>query len=79
MTKQTENAIKILDKEKNGESINMFQDYNIGHVAAVKKQGYEKRNNRSKKSSGDSALSSGSSQLPIGIVKKCTGVAGLTA
>lgn len=69
VTKQTEDAVKILDKEKNGGSINMFQDCDVGHIAAVDKQGYEKRNNRSKTSSGDSARSSGSSQLPLDVVK----------
>ena len=68
VTKQTDDAVAILDKEKHVGSINVFQNEEPGSFAAFSRQGYEKRNNRSKVNSGDSSRSSGS-QPPLDFLK----------
>ena len=60
VTKQTEDAVAILDKEKQGGAINVFQQEESGSFAVFSRQGYDKRTNRSKFNSGDSSRSSGS-------------------
>jgi hypothetical protein len=68
VTKQTDDAVEILDKEKSSGSVNMFQS-EIGSVAAVGRFSENRRTFRQKSSSGESNSSmsgrSSGSSLPL--------------
>jgi hypothetical protein len=67
VTKQTDDAVAILDKEKHNGSVSVFQNEDFGSIAQFSRQGYDKRN-RTKVNSGDSSRSSGS-QPPLEFLK----------
>ena len=64
VTKQTEDAVAILDKEKHGGYANAFISDDSASIASFSSQGSDRKSTRNKFNSGDSSRSSGSQSTP---------------
>jgi len=64
VTKQTDDAVAILDKEKHGGHVNAFASDDLASIASFSSKGSDRKSTHNKSNSGDSSRSSGSQPTP---------------